>query len=177
MKLRDYSVAMANLQAAFAGPNPAVDAVNVLEDVFDDGVQHGAALALNTLCDTKKLAEMWGISLRQAQRHISRLEARGIGRRIGGVYVLTENEAKEHPANRQRGNPYLRAWASGASRKPLALTIYIGEEADLPPNFTGFRNSTSGDVWSPYLHGRCLGEYEKLSQARQRMDEAQAEEG
>ena len=114
MQLRDYRVALGNLQAAFAQGNDD-QAVLVLEDLFDDGVTHGTAQALATLCDTRRLAEVWGVGIRRAQMYAKTLEQRGIGRRISGVYLLVEHDARLNAPGRP-GNPNLITRVAGVPR-------------------------------------------------------------
>lgn len=76
---------------------------SLLEDLHD-GAQDDL---MSDLRDTRDAAQAWGVSLRRAAAHITRLHTRyGIARQLGGAWVLRRQDIEAHrPDQRFRPPP------------------------------------------------------------------------
>ena len=58
---------------------------------------HTRSYELMNLCDSDQLAEMWNVSKRRVQAHVSTLNERwGVGRKVGGTWLLSIDEAERY---------------------------------------------------------------------------------
>lgn len=66
---------------------------SLLEEIYD-GAQDDL---MTDLCDAQDAAQVWGVSPRRAAAHIARLhEKYGVGRQLGGAWVLRRQDVEGH---------------------------------------------------------------------------------
>jgi hypothetical protein len=81
------------LLPAFLTQQDIFGARALLEEIYDAGQDD----LMNDLCDTQDAARAWAVTPRRANAHITKLhEKYGIGRQLGGAWVLRRQDIEEH---------------------------------------------------------------------------------
>ncbi len=70
---------------------------HVLNRVAQRAATTGAHAALLGLVDSEQLEHIWGVGRRRVNAHCATLHDRwGVGRKVGGAWLLTAEEAESH---------------------------------------------------------------------------------